>query len=170
MVRATFASLRRAHRLTVIGRQWTCSRARGEVLEIALGTGRNLPHYPPGVRLTGIELSPAMVELARRRAVELNMEADLRVGDAQTLAFADESEALSCGCCVQATRHTATASSPAAQRTAANLRPHQQHSTLWPTPSRARIGWDNVGCIRMTSAEGRAGVATSTLLSSPGTI
>ena len=73
------------------GREWTCSQARGEVLEIAIGTGRNLPHYPRGVRLTGIELSPAMVELARRRAVELNMEADLRVGDAQTLAFADES-------------------------------------------------------------------------------
>ena len=73
------------------GRQWTCSQARGEVLEIALGTGRNLSHYPRGVRLTGVELSPAMVELARRRAGELGIVADLREGDAQNLPFVDDS-------------------------------------------------------------------------------
>ena len=28
------------------GRQWVCSRARGDVLELAAGTGRNLAHYP----------------------------------------------------------------------------------------------------------------------------
>lgn len=72
------------------GRQWVCSRASGEVLEVALGTGRNLPYYPQEVRLTGIELSPAMVEVARSRARELGIEADLRVGDAQNLPFADE--------------------------------------------------------------------------------
>jgi SAM-dependent methyltransferase len=53
------------------GREWVCSRARGEVLETAVGTGRNLPFYPEGVRLTGIELSPKMLGLARRRAAEL---------------------------------------------------------------------------------------------------
>ena len=42
-------------------RQWVCGRAVGDVLEIAVGTGLNLPHYPPGVRLTGIELRPATV-------------------------------------------------------------------------------------------------------------
>jgi hypothetical protein len=36
------------------GREWVCSRARGEVLEIAVGTGRNFPFYPRDVRLTGI--------------------------------------------------------------------------------------------------------------------
>ncbi len=73
------------------GRQWVCSCASGEVLEVALGTGRNLPYYPRGVRLTGIELSPAMLEVARRRAGELGIEADLREGDAHNLPFADES-------------------------------------------------------------------------------
>jgi ubiquinone/menaquinone biosynthesis C-methylase UbiE len=73
------------------GRKWVCSRARGEVLEIAVGTGRNLPFYPGDVRLTGIELSPEMLSIARRRVGELGREADLRVGDAQNLPFPDAS-------------------------------------------------------------------------------
>jgi ubiquinone/menaquinone biosynthesis C-methylase UbiE len=73
------------------GREWACSQAQGEVLEIAVGTGRNLAHYPAGTRLTGIELAPEMLAIARRRATELGVEADLREGDAQVLEFADES-------------------------------------------------------------------------------
>ncbi|MCA1717884.1 MAG: class I SAM-dependent methyltransferase [Actinobacteria bacterium] len=73
------------------GREWVCSRARGEALEIAVGTGRNLPFYPEGVRLTAIELSPKMLDAAYRRARELGREADLRVGDAQNLPFPDAS-------------------------------------------------------------------------------
>jgi ubiquinone/menaquinone biosynthesis C-methylase UbiE len=73
------------------GREWVCSRAEGDVLEIALGTGRNLPHYRAGVRLTGIELSPEMLALARGRAEELGRDADLRLGDAQDLDFPDAS-------------------------------------------------------------------------------
>ncbi len=72
-------------------REWVCSRATGDVLEIAAGTGRNLPYYPADVRLTGIELSPEMAELARRRAQELGRQVDLRVGDAQALELPDES-------------------------------------------------------------------------------
>ncbi len=67
------------------GRQWVCGQARGEVLEIAVGTGRNLPYYPSDVRLTGVDLTPAMLALARRRASDLGREVDLRVGDAQAL-------------------------------------------------------------------------------------
>lgn len=78
-------------RLFPDGRRWVCERAKGDVLEIAVGTGRNLRHYPEDVRLTGIELSPAMLEIARRRAAELGREADLREGDAQDLPFADRS-------------------------------------------------------------------------------
>jgi ubiquinone/menaquinone biosynthesis C-methylase UbiE len=73
------------------GREWVCSQARGEVLEVAIGTGRNLPFYPKEVRLTGVDLSPAMLEVARARARELGVEADLRVDDAQALPFPDES-------------------------------------------------------------------------------
>jgi ubiquinone/menaquinone biosynthesis C-methylase UbiE len=70
-------------------RDWVCSQAFGEVLEVAIGTGLNLPHYPPPVRLTGVDWSPAMLEIAARRAQDLGREADLRVGDAQALEFPD---------------------------------------------------------------------------------
>jgi len=72
-------------------REWACGRARGDVLEVALGTGRNLPHYSAEVRLTGIEFSPAMLEIAKRRAETLGREVDLRLGDAEQLEFADAS-------------------------------------------------------------------------------
>src|SRR5438552_17294227 len=73
------------------GRAWVCSQAQGRVLELAAGTARNLPFYSPGVELTGIELSPEMLALARARAEELGHGADLRCGDAQALEFDDES-------------------------------------------------------------------------------
>lgn len=73
------------------GREWVCSRAQGEVLELAAGTGRNLPFYPEGMRLTAVELSPEMLEIARHRAGDLGIEADLRVGDVQNLPFPDAS-------------------------------------------------------------------------------
>src|SRR5215217_7622118 len=74
-----------------VGREWVCSRASGEVLEVAVGTGRNFPFYPQGVRLTGIDLSPAMLEIARKRADELGVDAHLREGDAQELPFPEAS-------------------------------------------------------------------------------
>jgi SAM-dependent methyltransferase len=73
------------------GREWVCTQAEGHVLEIGIGTGRNLPHYRDDVLLTGVELSPAMLELARARARKLGRDADLRVGDAQALELSDES-------------------------------------------------------------------------------
>jgi ubiquinone/menaquinone biosynthesis C-methylase UbiE len=71
------------------GRRWVCSQARGDVLELAIGTGRNLPYYPSDVRLTGVDLTPAMIELARQRADALGRTVDLRVGDAQALDLPD---------------------------------------------------------------------------------
>ncbi len=71
------------------GRQWICAQARGDVLEIAIGTGRNLPYYPADVRLTGVDLTPAMLEQARQRAAELQRDVDLRIGDAEALDLPD---------------------------------------------------------------------------------
>lgn len=73
------------------GRAWACAHARGRVLEVGVGTGRNLRFYPPGVELTGIELSPAMLSHARHRATALDQQVDLRLGDAQHLPFGQAS-------------------------------------------------------------------------------
>lgn len=73
------------------GRRWVCSRARGAVLEVAVGTGRNLRYYPGNVFLTGVDLSPVMLAQARARADSLGLAVDLRVGDAQSLPFPDQS-------------------------------------------------------------------------------
>jgi ubiquinone/menaquinone biosynthesis C-methylase UbiE len=81
------------------GREWACSQASGEVLEIAVGTGRNLTFYPSGVRLTGIDLSPAMLEIAGRRASDLGLRVSLRAADAQELPFPDASLVCTLGLC-----------------------------------------------------------------------
>jgi ubiquinone/menaquinone biosynthesis C-methylase UbiE len=71
------------------GRAWICAQAAGEVLEVAFGTGRNLPFYPSDVHLTGVEFSPAMLELGRQYAATLGRQVDLRLGDAQALDLPD---------------------------------------------------------------------------------
>ncbi|MDQ7905349.1 class I SAM-dependent methyltransferase [Phytohabitans sp. ZYX-F-186] len=70
-------------------RQWVCGQATGDVLEVAIGTGLNLPHYPADARLTGVEFSPGMLALAQRRAAALGRAVDLREGDAQALDLPD---------------------------------------------------------------------------------
>jgi len=72
-------------------RQWLGQRAHSRVLEVAIGTGRNLPHYQTDVSITGVELSPAMLAIARKRAADLGLTADLREGDAEHLPFGDAS-------------------------------------------------------------------------------
>ena len=73
------------------GREWLGARARGRVLEVAIGTGLSLPCYPADTAITGIELSPAMLAIARQRATSLGVDADLREGDAEHLPFSDAS-------------------------------------------------------------------------------
>lgn len=73
------------------GRRWIGRQAEGDVLEIAIGTGRNLPDYSLEARLTGIDLSPAMLRRARQRAVGIGREVRLFVGDAQKLDLPDGS-------------------------------------------------------------------------------
>lgn len=69
-------------------RKWACGQATGETLEVAIGTGLNLPFYPPGVALTGIDLSERMLDLARARAGDA---VTLEQGDAHALPFGDGS-------------------------------------------------------------------------------
>jgi ubiquinone/menaquinone biosynthesis C-methylase UbiE len=72
-------------------RAWACSQAVGNTLEVAIGTGLNLAHYPAEVHLTGLDLSPEMLAVAKARAKRLGRAIDLGEGDAQHLPFADSS-------------------------------------------------------------------------------
>ena len=71
------------------GREWLGEHAQGRVLEVAIGTGRSLPYYAHDVALTGVELSPEMLAIARTRAADLDIAVDLREGDAANLPFED---------------------------------------------------------------------------------
>ena len=73
-------------------RRWATSRARGTTLELAVGTGLNLPLYPDAVhRVVGIDVSEGMLARARARirAAGLVDRVELRLGDAQHLDLPD---------------------------------------------------------------------------------
>lgn len=78
-------------RYLVPSRRWVCERAVGEVLEVAVGSGLNLPHYPPEAKLIGVDLSEGMLQLARRRAATARCEVELLRTDGSRLPFGDES-------------------------------------------------------------------------------
>ena len=65
----------------------------GRVLEAGVGTGLSLPFYDRRHRITGIDLSPQMLERAERRVARRRLEniEALRNMDAGQLAFADTS-------------------------------------------------------------------------------
>jgi len=65
------------------------SRAGGRVLEVGIGTGRNLGYYPPGTRVLGIDVSRRMLDRARRRAARNGAELGLERADVQRLPFPD---------------------------------------------------------------------------------
>jgi ubiquinone/menaquinone biosynthesis C-methylase UbiE len=67
-----------------------CSCARGRTVELGVGTGANLAHYSPDASVTAVDLSPAMLAIARERVHDLDLDIDLRLGDAQDLDLADE--------------------------------------------------------------------------------
>ncbi len=66
--------------------------ARGVVLEVAAGTGRNLPYYPPDVTVTLCDISLGMLRQARRRRAAPPLSpAAFVAADAERLPFADGS-------------------------------------------------------------------------------
>ncbi|WP_017975413.1 class I SAM-dependent methyltransferase [Actinopolyspora halophila] len=75
------------------GRRWAVDHARGRVVEIAVGTGLNLPLYPEDVTVVGVELSERMLRLARERvaAEALADRVELFQGDVQELDLPDAS-------------------------------------------------------------------------------
>lgn len=60
------------------------------VLEVGVGTGKNLPYYPQGLRVDAIDISPRMLERAQKKASVLNLAVRLQEMDVQELAFPDQ--------------------------------------------------------------------------------
>lgn len=80
--------------------RWVFSRMRrrlwsqvpvGRGLEVGVGTGKNLPHYPPGSAVTAVDLSPRMLERAQRKADAIRVEGEFRLMDSEVLEFDDDS-------------------------------------------------------------------------------
>jgi demethylmenaquinone methyltransferase/2-methoxy-6-polyprenyl-1,4-benzoquinol methylase len=71
-------------------RSRTISGLEGKILEVGVGTGKNLRYYSNKVNLTAIDISPGMLRKARKKAEKLKLKADLRLMDAQNLEFEDE--------------------------------------------------------------------------------
>ena len=63
----------------------------GRILDAGVGTGRNMPFYPPGAEMVGVDLSPAMLVRAERRRAALGAEVELTRMDVTGLAFSDAS-------------------------------------------------------------------------------
>ncbi|HZF79512.1 MAG TPA: class I SAM-dependent methyltransferase, partial [Rubrivivax sp.] len=62
------------------------------LLEVGVGTGLTLAAYPPATQVTGIDLSPAMLARAERRASAMPERAiTLAVMDAEHMDFPDHS-------------------------------------------------------------------------------
>lgn len=61
------------------------------ILEVGIGTGKNMQFYPAGISITGIDITPGMLQRAQKRAVELRLSSrvELHLGDVQQLDFPD---------------------------------------------------------------------------------
>lgn len=78
---------------TLMGREMRAAlgaELRGAVLEVGIGSGRNLPYYDQTVtRVVGIDLSTGMLREARRAAFDVGRPIVLARMDAEHLAFPD---------------------------------------------------------------------------------
>lgn len=63
----------------------------GNILEVGVGTGKNLPLYDPKSTVTGIDFSPGMLNRAKERLKQLELkQCELKEMDAQNMTFSIE--------------------------------------------------------------------------------
>jgi ubiquinone/menaquinone biosynthesis C-methylase UbiE len=71
-------------------RQRLLRQASGQVLEVAVGTGKTLRHYPQRCRIIAVDVSSEMLSVARKRAAKLSMDVSFSLADAEALPFRDK--------------------------------------------------------------------------------
>jgi ubiquinone/menaquinone biosynthesis C-methylase UbiE len=71
-------------------RLWSMVDGR-QILEVGVGTGKNVRFYPPDADVVAIDFSPAMLARARAVAARENVVADLRLMNVEHLEFPDDS-------------------------------------------------------------------------------
>ena len=59
----------------------------GPVLELGVGTGKSIRHYPAGLEVVGVDISERMLARARRRARRSGRTVRLELADAQELPY-----------------------------------------------------------------------------------
>jgi len=73
-------------------RVWQAVDSKAQkILEVGVGTGKNMPYYPKKAQVTAIDLSDKMLMRARKRATRLGADVGLLQMDAQALELSDES-------------------------------------------------------------------------------
>ena len=70
-------------------RAWVCRRARGQTLEVGVGTGLNLRWYAADIELVAVDLDSERLEVSAERAHELGRAVRVAVADGQRLPFGD---------------------------------------------------------------------------------
>ncbi len=81
-------------------RKQVVSKAKGSVIEIGVGTGKNLPHYGADVEVIGIDVSTGMLARARERLKSLSTNAQVVEADVQSLPYDDNSFDTAVSTCV----------------------------------------------------------------------
>ncbi len=65
------------------------AKMRGRCFMVAAGTGNEFRYFPSRLTVTAVDISPGMIEKARRKAALYDGALDVRVMDVQTLEFPD---------------------------------------------------------------------------------
>ena len=65
-------------------------KPKSKVLEVGIGTGKNIPYYPDDVEIYGCDLSFGMLRKAKLRIEKLGKDVYLVNSDAQMLSFKDD--------------------------------------------------------------------------------
>jgi ubiquinone/menaquinone biosynthesis C-methylase UbiE len=61
------------------------------ILEVGVGTGKNMAYYPADAQITAIDLTPGMLEQAQKRARASNWDVAFQLEDVQALNYPNDS-------------------------------------------------------------------------------